>query len=232
MVLCPLVTRAQNGTDTTTVVVSEKKPVAETANGRQLRLGFDIGRLLSNSIYSTRKDYELMLDMYLHKELYLVAEGGFGNGVQDYDNLKYKSDNVFFRAGFDKYMFPRKNPDDWNGAFVGLRYGIGLINRTAAWYKTDDGFGGITTGTTPGAHFTAHWFELTGGMRVLILPGVFAGWNIRGRFLLNQKSFDGLSPAYIAGYGQGDKQAVFDFNFYLSYAIRWGLKPAVSVPLK
>lgn len=216
--LTPLATAAQAGADSS---AKEAAVPRVEATSRQLRLGFDISRLVFNNIYQNRTGYELMLDMSLRKDLYLVAEGGTGYADIDYDNLKYRTDNTFFRLGFDKFMFPRKRPEDWDGAFVGLRYGLGLLNRSEAWYRTDDGLGGVTTGTAAGERSTAHWFELTGGMRMELLPRVFAGWNLRGRFLLNQRSFGDLLPAYIAGYGPGDKQAVFDFNFYLCYALRW-----------
>jgi hypothetical protein len=38
---------------------------------------------------------------------------------------------------------------------------------------------------------------------------------------MNGSSFKDLAPLYIAGYGRGDKNSIFDFNMYLSYAIRW-----------
>jgi len=56
---------------------------------------------------------------------------------------------------------------------------------------------------------------------VEIFKGLFAGWTIRGKFRLNQAPFRELPPAYIAGYGKGDKNAIFDFGFYINYAIRW-----------
>jgi hypothetical protein len=223
LLLLPCAVAAQQSPDTAagTLTIAKK----ELANGGQFRLGFDISRPLLNSVYKNRAGYELMADAYLRKEMYLVAEGGWGNSDIDYDNLKYDTKNIFFRLGIDKYLFPRKYPDDWNGAFVGLRYGVAPTSRSDAWYRTDDGLGGVTTGSTPGTQFTAQWFELTGGMRVALVQHLFAGWNVRGKFLLNKKSFGALSPAYIAGYGQGDKQSVFDISFYLSYAIRWGVKP-------
>jgi hypothetical protein len=66
--------------------------------------------------------------------------------------------------------------------------------------------------------------ELTGGMRVELVKGLMAGWNLRGKFMMNGKSFKDLSPLNIAGYGKGDKNAAFDFNVYMSYAIRWKKK--------
>lgn len=200
--------------------VSHAIRVKDTTD-RQLRISFDIARPVIGLFYESRNSYEVMADYYLRNEIYAVVEGGWGSAQVDYDDLKYKTNNIFFRLGIDKTLFPRQKNTDWGAAFIGLRYGMGLIERSDAFYRTDDGYGGVTTGNVPGADFTAHWFEVTGGVRLELLPYLFTGWNIRGKFLLNQKQFRSLQPSFIAGYGQGDKNAVFDFNFYLAYAFRW-----------
>jgi hypothetical protein len=223
LVLClPLGLLAQvaadtSGRDTATLTL---KPAFKT--GQQLRFSCDVARFVANALYDNRKSYEFTADYYIGKEVYVVAESGWGSADLDYDNLKYSTDNIFIKAGVDKAMFPRQRANDWSFAFFGLRYGYAPINRSAAWYKTDDGLGGVTEGSIAPATLSAHWFELTGGMRLELIPHLFAGWNIRGRFLLNAGSFTDLRPAFIAGYGAGDKNTAFDFNFYIAYALRWG----------
>lgn len=190
--------------------------------GHQLRLGVDILRPILNAAQDSRTSYEASLDYYWRKELYFVAESGFGNMRYEYPDLSYTSRNSFLRLGIDKTIISRLGPGDWDAAFFGLRYGVGLIQRNAASYVIVDSVWGNSSGTVPAKNFTAQWAELTGGVRVELLHGLFAGWNVRARFLLNERSFKELSPVFIAGYGRGDKTTVFDFNFYLMYALRWG----------
>lgn len=214
---CPCFLFAQaNEAEKDTVVV---KKVMNS--GHQLRLSFDVGKFLMNSLANDKSSYEVALDYYWKNELYGVLETGAGNSSINYPDLQYKSTNLFFRAGMDKAMFVRKKPQDWGMAFVGFRYGFGLIKRSEAQYTTNDGLGGITSGSVPSLNFTAHWFELTGGMRVELFKNTFAGWNVRFKFLLNQGAFGSLKPAYIAGYGGGEKGTAFDYNFYIAYALRW-----------
>src|SRR5690606_31009242 len=97
-----------------------------------------------------------------------------------------------------------------------LRYGLGLINRGDANYTITDSAWGTFSGSVPATHLTAHWIELTGGVRVEVAKYVFIGWNMRGKFLVNAKKFVELPPYNIAGYGKGEKNSVFDFNIYLS----------------
>lgn len=208
-------------------VEEEEERVAIVDSAHQLRLGFDISRILFNQLQKDKEErisYELELDFYWRKDLYIVAEGGWGNASLKYTDLAYESSNVFFRAGINKSLLPRLKQDDWDMAFIGLRYGVGLINRSDANYMITDSTWGTVSGNVPGANLTAHWIELTGGVRVEIAKYLFLGWNMRGKFMLNAKQFTELPPYNIAGYGKGEKNTVFDFNVFLSYAIRWDRK--------
>ena len=208
-------------------VEEEEERVAIVDSAHQLRLGFDISRILFNQLQKDKEErisYELELDFYWRKDLYIVAEGGWGNASLKYPGLAYESSNVFFRAGINKSLLPRLKQDDWDMAFIGLRYGVGLINRSDANYMITDSTWGTVSGNVPGASLTAHWIELTGGVRVEIAKYLFLGWNMRGKFMLNAKQFTELPPYNIAGYGKGEKNTVFDFNVFLSYAIRWDRK--------
>lgn len=190
----------------------------------QLRLSADASKFLSNALIANKQSYEIALDYYWHKELYVVSEAGWGSSKIDYSDLKYSSDNIFMRFGVDKALFTRKHARDWGMAFVGFRYGFAILKRGAAAYTTNDHLGGFTFGVIPSINFTAHWLELTGGMRIELLPQLFAGWNMRVKFLMNPNASGDLKPAFIAGYGPGDKGAAFDYNVYLAYAFRWSAK--------
>ena len=63
----------------------------------------------------------------------------------------------------------------------------------------------------------AHWLELNGGFRMEIMKNIFVGWNARAKTFINPKKFELLPPSYVAGYGRGDKNTAFSYNFYLLY---------------
>lgn len=189
--------------------------------GHQLNIGFDIIRPAVNYLSDNLQAYEFAADYYLKNELYLAAEGGWGSSKVNYTDLAYSTSNNFVRLGFNKVLLARENPTDWGGIMMGMRLGAAFIDRSAATYTITDTVWGNSTGTIAGKQFSGIWAELNAGVRVELYKGLMAGWNLRGKFMLNAKDFNDLSPLYIAGYGRGDKNAVFDFNFYLSYAIRW-----------
>lgn len=198
---------------------------AEPADSHQLRFSVDISRPVLNLARSNQQSYEFMLDYYLRRELYLVLEGGWGKSEYDYPDLSYSSNNPFVRAGIEKTVVKRLAGNDWDQVFLGCRYGVGFVHRSEASYVVEDSVWGTTSGTVESANTTAHWAEVLAGVRVELFPRFMVGWNGRARFLLNDRAFNELAPQFIAGYGQGDKSVVFDFNFYLCYAFRWARKP-------
>lgn len=205
---------------TDSAAISRKKPVAHY--GHQIRFGFDISKPVINLAQNTYSSYEAEADYYIRNEVYGVAEGGFGSAKYEYPDLRYNSNSAFFRIGLDKTLITRIAGNDWDAAFIGMRYGAAFVNRKDAAFTIIDSLWGFYSGAIPAQTFTAHWAEVTGGVRVELLRNVFAGWNVRGRFLLNGRSFQELAPVFIAGYGRGDKSTVFDFNFFICYALRWG----------
>ena len=221
-----LVVIDSNATDSNAHI--KKKDLA----GHQLAIGVDLVSPITNALVSDKFGYEFEADYYLRNEFYLVAEGGWGGSNVNYTDLKYTTTNPFFRFGFNKTMLVRDNPKDWDMMLIGLRLGYANINKNPATYLITDSTWGNVSGSRPGTSINAVWLEVTGGMRVEFIKNVFAGWNIRGKFMMDGKSFANDAPLFIAGYGKGDKNAVFDFNLYISYAIRWDRKNMASAKPK
>jgi hypothetical protein len=193
--------------------------------GRQLCSGADYFHPIINSFSKNQAGYEITADYDTKTEYYLVAEGGWGWSSVNYSNLSYTTKNTFLDFGFNRTVLPRDRPSDWDKMFIGLSLACADIYRSRATYTIEDSLWGTDTGSLkPPKPFPAVWAELSGGVRVELWKGLCAGWTVRGKFMLNGKSFDALSPQYIAGYGQGEKNVVFDIDMYISYAIRWKRK--------
>jgi hypothetical protein len=223
LLLFSLVCKAQEDTAST-----EKSEVKIQPQQHQLRLNVNVSSPVINALVNDavikRSSYDFSFDYYLKNEVYAVLDGGWGSSAINYPDLKYNTNNSFARIGVDKCMLQRMFPKDWDMFFIGVRYGIGLIERQQATFTTNDNIWGVTTGFIPAKKLTAHWAELTAGMRVELVKCLFAGYNVRAKFLINDKAFRELPPAYVAGYGKVEKSTAFDFNFYLCYALRWKIK--------
>lgn len=200
--------------------------------GHQLCIGIDYFHPAMFAFFDDRKAYEITADYYVRNEYYLVLEGGLGSSSVNYADLTYKTTNNFVRFGFNKSVLVRNSPSDWDMMFIGLRIGDANVKRGSASYVVADSLWGADTGSVKGAAIHPFWAELAGGVRVELIKGLSAGWTIRGKFMLNGKSFKDLSPLYIAGYGRGDKNTAFDFNAYISYGIKWKRKSLVALDKK
>jgi len=208
-------------TDTTLSRHDSVAVIKRDSTKHQLTIGVDIFHPIMNAFTADRSGYELCADYYMRHDVYFKAEAGWGASNVNYSDLKYATTNSFARIGLDRAIVPRENLKDWDMMFIGIRLAFAPIHRSPASFTVLDSVWGNSTGSLSGKDFLGYWFELVGGMRVEIAHGLFAGWAIRGKFLLDGADFRQLAPLYVAGYGSGDKNVVFDFNFYFSYAIRW-----------
>src|SRR3569833_398226 len=80
---------AQSNADTTTADTTETEVKLPEATSHQLTFSFDATQPFINSASSVREGYEFAIDYYLHKELYLVLEGGWGSAHVNYTDLAY-----------------------------------------------------------------------------------------------------------------------------------------------
>ena len=217
--------RGQQAADTT-VVADTVKPKVKLPDhsGRHLAIAVDLAHPILNQFVTGHTSYEFSADYYLLHDLYLVADGGWGSSNIDYSDLKYQTKNSFFKGGINRSLLLRNDSADWNNMFIGFRLAAANIHRSAASYIITDSLWGNSSGTQPGKDFVAAWAELGMGVRVQIVKDLCVGWFMSGRFMLNSKSFKDLAPAYIAGFGRGDKNSSFDFDFYMTYGFRWKRK--------
>ncbi len=217
---------AQEDIADTVVIKDTVKPkiVTKENAGRHMTLGVDLYHPIINNLYKNQDGYEFSLDYYMKHALYLASEFGWGSSNIDYPDLKYRTDNNFFKFGVNRGVLLRQDSTDWDNLFIGFRFAGANVHRGAASYVITDSLWGSTSGNVLGRDFNAYWVELIFGLRVQLVKGLSAGWDLRGKFLLNGSSFQDLAPLNIAGYGKGDSYSVFDFNVFLTYGISWKRK--------
>lgn len=181
------------------------------------RMGVDVSKPAQRFFNNQRSSYVFQLDANYRKSVNLALEGGFGQSKVSNNQLKYTSRNSYLGFGIDHPFFNEEFRGDKDNAFIGLRYALAYIQRQPATYVIQDPLYGMTSGVLPSKTFLTHWVELTGGFRLELKKNFFAGWNIRLKNIVNSKSLSEAPPAYIAGYGRGDKNTSFDYNLYLLY---------------
>ena len=195
-------------------------PEDTTKLPRQIRVGLDIARPIVNLLAESRYVYEGEIDVSLKNDNYAVLEGGFGGFKSNYSDLRYSSTNAFVRLGVDKSFLKRLFPQDWDGGLFGIRLAAAPVQQSAVDFVSNNPVWGSVNGRQEPSSRVFYWAELTGGIRLELLPRFFTGWNIRVKYLFNTVDEGKPTPGYIAGYGGGDKNTAFDFNVWIMWAIR------------
>jgi hypothetical protein len=186
---------------------------------KYFRIGTDITKWIADASLQKYFTFEIQADATFKKNLNLASELGYATSKVENEVLQFNANNIFMTLGVDKTILNKEQESDFDNAFVGVRYGLSMVNRSAANYFIKDPIWGNTSGIIPAQHFFAHWFELTGGFRLEVKKNIFAGWNIRFRTFINPDNFKQLPPAYLAGYGRADKNTSMGYNFYILYGI-------------
>lgn len=198
--------------------ISKPKKI-KTKSFNYFRIGLDLSKLLASSVQNNYHTFEAQVDATFRKNLNLATEFGYAKSMVKSEVLSFSSNNIFMTIGADKSFLNKEFEGDYDNAFVGLRYGMSLVNRSEASYVIFDDVWGNATGIIPQQNFYTHWFELNAGFKMEIIKNVFTGWNIRFRALINPDKFEELPPAYLAGYGRADKNSAMGYNFYILYGI-------------
>jgi hypothetical protein len=197
---------------------SNKKDVIKAATYHALLVGLDAVKLAYNVLDSTKFRIEAIAEYKWKGSTWLSAEYGLCNANYAGAFVAYKSRSSGVSIGVSKAFFESKNPKDIDNAFVGVQLGGVVANTTQATYTITDVWG-TNTGIIPGQTKTVFFAGLTGGFRFKVAKNIVMGWRAKGKVLINPRAFGAISPIYIALYGKGDKQTLFDYNMYMCWQL-------------
>ncbi|HEY6082781.1 MAG TPA: DUF6048 family protein [Chitinophagaceae bacterium] len=184
------------------------------------RLGMDLSRIPMHFLVPERTDLELNADLQLTDKLFAVLEGGWNKTIiHNKPVFDYNSSGYFGRLGVDYNFLKPAYAHETTIIYGGIRYGMANMNYAIPQYQITDSTWGNVTGSLPQRAVTAFWIELVVGMKVEVVKNLFLGWSMRPRILLSQNLGTLVRPYIIPGYGKGVNNAVFDFNYSVSYKI-------------
>jgi hypothetical protein len=196
---------------------SSEKEKPKEKHFEYFRIGVDLSKWVRSALTDQYTTSEFLIESIWKPKMHFVGETGFATANNTGENMRFTSSSIFIRAGFDKYFFGKLYKEDLDNAFVGLRLGSALYNRSDAEATLWDPFFGNTIKNIPSDRSLVHWLELTAGFRMELMKNIFIGWNVRGKTFLNPRKIQELTPTYLAGYGVAKKQPNIDYNFYLLY---------------
>lgn len=183
-------------------------------------------------IYFTDKNnlnFEGFLSFDRNEKISILAEGGFSRFNYSQYNYDYSARGIFFRAGADfNLLKPSQSAGKyWAGA--GLRYGISFYSSETPSFHHDN-YWGSATSAIPAGNNTAHFIELTPGVKTELFRNLSIGWTIRLKLLISGGGGKDLRPIFLPGYGNGGRTTVANFSYYIVWNIPYKTKRVIMMP--
>jgi hypothetical protein len=182
-----------------------------------LRIGTDLVALGVNAFGDNRQRYEFQADVDFHR-IYLIGSYGVNQYQTSGEEFEYTNNGNYFRIGLEA-DFLKFDPDH-NTLTFGLRYARANYSESLTTDILSPIYGPYQENLNNEA-VSARWFEMTTGLRVMVLKNLYMGYTFR--IQLNRRIFNATEfRSYdIPGFGRAEFKNRWTFNYYLTYRIPW-----------
>ncbi|WKN41607.1 DUF6048 family protein [Tunicatimonas pelagia] len=208
-----------------------------------LRVGVSVNNLLRSAIRENDTQYSFQADAVFGRYM-LAAEYGraeLSRSSVAENPFTYESEGSFFRVGPDVNLLVNQAKTSFRAdgdiIFFGLRFARAQVTDKMTLQTRDDTIGPDENNNAfwPSQEITAEnsnrgviWLEMTAGMKVRLYRNIFLGYNLRFKFARNFLGNPSLIPYEIPGFGPGENEEAFRFDYYLIYQIPFKKKSRTS----
>ena len=183
---------------------------------RSVRLGTDLISLIKSGTDKKFSGWELNGDVDCGKYYIDVDYGHLKRNETLAKGGAYQNSGSYWRLGADVNLL-KKDPDR-NMFFFGIRYGSSYFSESATIVTQDPYFGEIQKQVS-NPNVTAHWAELTSGLRVRFFKGFWMGFTARMKFVPSVKGDTQMTTYDIPGYGTYSEGIYWGFNYQAFWSI-------------
>jgi len=148
----------------------------------------------------------------------IVLSGGYLNYSYSQYNYDYLNHGIFFRTGADFNLRNPKLASDKYWAGIGLRYGISFFNMETPSFR-ETNYWSTTWSSIPSVRATAHFIEVTPGIRSEVFKNFSIGWSLSMRLLVSNGTGKDNRPIYIPGFGKGDAKVSAGIGYFIVWSI-------------
>lgn len=189
-----------------------------------IRVGTDVVALGVNAFGNSRQRYEIQGDIDFHR-IYLAGSYGINEYQVSTDEFDYSNKGSYYRIGLDANFL--KFDPDYNTLTFGLRYAQAKYSESLNTSITSPIYG-FYEESLKNEEVRARWFEMTAGLRVMVMKNLYTGFNFR--IQLNRKIFEATEfRSYdIPGFGRAEFKNRWTFNYYVVYRIAWREKKVME----
>ena len=180
-----------------------------------VRIGTDLISIGRSQFDPKFNGWEVNADIDFYR-YYLAVDYGSWAKQLDIKNGTYENSGNYFRVGAD-VNFLLKDPDR-NMFFMGYRYGQSNFDHSSnhiKYFVLDPQYGVSSSDK----EMSAHWMELTAGLRVKIWKMIWMGYTARFKFAPRAKGYSEMQPFDIPGYGLFEKKIYWGFNYQIFFKI-------------
>lgn len=209
---------------------SVKGLVVEVPAG--LRIGTDLTRVAMHFFQPYRTDATITLDARYRDRIYFASDISWNRTSHSDTSYTYKGGGLAISLGANYNLLKKQVPKENFMLYAGMKYGFALFNYELPAYTVPGSYWGDYHGSVNAATKSAHWVELSLGVKVEVLKNFYVGWSLHDRLLLTKKISKGdYPPMVIPGYGKGNKGNVFDVQYTISYLLpMWKVKQKMTLP--
>ena len=193
-----------------------------------VRIGPAVNALIQSALDREGTFYGLQADFPINRFM-LALEYGHADlrrsseaGVPEAEVFSYRSSGNYFKAGVDANLLLDKESNsydaDGNIIFFGLKYALAFVDDEVS-FQTPDNIWENSAITQRNQSLGARWLEMNAGVKVGVFENVFIGYTLRFRFAQNYLDRSSLIPYRVPGFGNGDDNTNFGFDYYIYYRI-------------
>ncbi|MDF9800741.1 hypothetical protein OKW21_006004 [Catalinimonas alkaloidigena] len=206
----------------------EREKMQSTLIPAALRVGPAVNSLIQTVIDDEGTYYGLQADLamgrfmlsaeYGHAELNRQSEAG----VAENEAFQYRSSGDYYKLGIDVNLLKDKQKNTYDAIgdviYFGLKYAFSNIDDQVS-FSTPDNFWGATAITQSNENLSVSWVEMNAGVKVALFKNIFLGYTMRYRFGQRYIDRSSLVPYRIPGFGSGEDEVNFGFDYYIYYRI-------------
>jgi hypothetical protein len=181
-----------------------------------IRIGTDLISLIRSQVDSKFNGWEVNADVDFYR-YYLAVDYGYWGRQLTIKNGNFENSGNYFRVGAD-VNFLLKDPDR-NMVFLGYRYGSSNFDHSVSYMQSKYLVSKPDFTSYSDTGVSAHWMELTAGLRVKIWKMIWMGYTARFKFAPRSSGYRELQPYDIPGYGVFEKKIYWGFNYQILFKI-------------
>lgn len=206
----------------------ERVKMQSTLIPAALRIGPAVNTLIQTAMDDKGTYYGLQADLAMGRFM-LAAEYGrmelsrqSAAGVADSEAYQYTSSGNYYKLGVDVNLLKDKQKNSYDAIddviYFGLKYAISNIDDQVR-FRTPDNFWETSDISQSNENLGVHWIEMNAGVKVALFKNIFLGYTLRYRFGQRYTDSNSLVPYRIPGFGSGEDETNFGFDYYIFYRI-------------